>query len=117
MFITAIGAKVQDGRQVQGQVRQRLVIQRRGKGIGWQSGPGAGRVVTRLGLRVRTGKAQNQDDEKRETWEKQELIQKRLVDLTNWQQTENTGVSTQGIMGKMRDTWRGGIGIDKHKDT
>ena len=36
---------------------------------------------------------------------------KPLVDLTNksnWhRQTENTGINTQGIMGKMGDTWRG----------
>jgi hypothetical protein len=34
------------------------------------------------GLRVRTGKGQNKD-EKRETGEKQELIQHTLVDMTN----------------------------------
>jgi hypothetical protein len=31
-----------------------------------------------------------------------------LTNKTNWhRQTENTGISTQGIMGKMGNTWRG----------
>jgi hypothetical protein len=41
-------------------------------------------------LMVRIAKGQNQEDEKRETGEKQELIEKPLIDLsnkTNWQQT------------------------------
>jgi hypothetical protein len=56
----------------------------------------AGRVRGRQsdqagGLRVRTGKGQNQETEKKKDWEKQELRPKTLVDLTNktnWQQTD-----------------------------
>ena len=56
---------------------------------------------------VRAGKGQNQEGEKKRDWEKQELRQ-MLVDLTNWQQTNREhNINTQGIMGKMRDTWRG----------
>ena len=29
-----------------------------------------------------------------------------FMNKMNWQQTENTGKNTQGIMGKMGDTWR-----------
>jgi hypothetical protein len=51
-IIQSRGAKVQDGRQAQGQVRQRSVIHRWGKGTGWQAGSGA-------------GKGQNQECEKK----------------------------------------------------
>jgi hypothetical protein len=67
MFITATGAKVQDCRQ--GQVRQRSVIQRWGKGTGWQAGSGAGRVVRRVGTGSGQARVKNQEDEKRETGE------------------------------------------------
>ena len=90
MFITATGAKGQDGRQAQGQVRQRSVIQRWDKGTGRKagSGSGAGRVIRRVGTGSGQAKVKNQEDEKRD-WGKAGADTKMLVVLTNktnWQQ-------------------------------
>jgi hypothetical protein len=54
------------------------------------------------------------DKEKRD-WIKQALRHKTLTDLNKQDEltAEHTGVNTQGIMGKMGDTWRGGG--DNHK--
>ena len=95
MFITSTEAKVQDGRQAQGQIRQRLVIQRWGKGTGRQAGSGSGRVVrqvgTRLGTRkTRVGKHQKPGRQEKRDWGKAGVDTKMLVGLTNktnWQQT------------------------------
>ena len=76
MFITATGAKVLDDRKAQGQVRQRSVIQKWGKGTGQQAGSGAGRVDEAGGLRDRTGKGQNQEGTKKRDWKKQALSHK-----------------------------------------
>jgi hypothetical protein len=62
--------------------------------------------------RVKTGRtSKNRENEKVGTWSN------TLVDLTKQDilaQTErNTGINTQGIMGKIGDTWRGWRQVDR----
>jgi hypothetical protein len=56
------------------------------------------------GLRVRTGKGQNQEDEKKKRLGKPGAERKMLVALANktncHRQIENTGINTQGISGE-----------------
>ena len=63
-IIQSSGTKVQDGRHAQGQVRQRSVIQSRGKGTGWHAVSESGQA-----------RGKTRRTTKRETGEKQELIQ------------------------------------------
>ena len=82
-------------------------------GTGRQAGSrsGAGRVVMQASSHLGQARVRTRNDEKKRDWEKTGATRKTLVDLsnkTNWhRQTENTGINTQGIRGKMGDTWRG----------
>jgi hypothetical protein len=68
-------------------------------------------MVRQAGSESKTGKGQNKEDEKKQRLGQTGARRNTLVDLankTNWhRRTENTGINTQGIMGKMGDTWRG----------
>ena len=66
----------------------------------------AGRLRVRAGRLVKTGKARKLELEKNRSTGK---IAGRLDETTRTgnRQTENTGISTRGILGKMGDTWRG----------
>jgi hypothetical protein len=73
------------------------------------------------GLRNRTGKGQNQEGKKKRDWGTAGAETNHWL---TWQtrrtgngQTENTGINTQGIMGKMGDTWRGVETITKTGET
>ena len=75
---------VPDGRQAQGQTE-------------W-SGRRAQRVKTRRARKRETGKSRSWEQKCWLTWQTRR---------TGNGQTEKTGIYTQGIMGKMGDTWRG----------
>jgi hypothetical protein len=78
MFITATEANVQDGRQAQGLVRQRMEIQigakvldgRHGQGQGQAEWSGAGRVVKRAGSGSGQARVKHLEGEKKRGWEK-----------------------------------------------
>jgi hypothetical protein len=89
-------AKVQDSRQAQGQAQ-------------W-SGTGSGQ--DRQGSKTR--RTRNWKKAGAATQTTGRLEQTRQ---TGNRQTENTGINTQGIMGKMGDTWRGVETITKTGET
>jgi hypothetical protein len=64
----------------------------------------ADRLRVRAGRMVKTGKTRKQELETDSSKGKKLL---GLINKTNWQQTENTGINTLGIMWKMGNAWRG----------
>jgi hypothetical protein len=96
---------VQDDRQAQ--VKQRLVTQRWRKGTGRQadSGTGSGQAG---GYRVRQrSKTRRARETRVNQVQSQNAGRFEQTRRTGNRQTENTGINTQAIMGKMGDTWRG----------
>jgi hypothetical protein len=92
MYRTAGGLRVRD--------RQGSVNQRWSKGRGRQAGSGSGKAKVKLGGLAKRGRETKGADRKNSG----KLERRRR---TGNKQTENTGINTQGIIGKMGDTRRG----------
>jgi hypothetical protein len=96
-IIQSSGARVQDSKQAQGHVRQRSVIQRRGKGTGWQADSGSVTVV-------RTGKGQEDEKCTMPTSDVQCYFTVNKL-TTDFQHAYREGHSTSTALKIMTDDW------------